>query len=192
MCWVALDRGIAIARSFGFDAPLERWEREREAIKSAVLGRGFSQRLNAFVQRFDTDILDASLLILPLVGFLPVADSRVQGTIEACRKHLMDQGFVSRYHADDGFKGDEGGFLLCNFWMIECLALSGKIAEAEKLLDTTMHAANDLGLFSEEYDPRSKAMLGNFPQAFSHIGYINAAASLIGSKRPDANPSCEK
>lgn len=188
MCWVALDRGIALARRFGFEAPLERWEREREAIKSEVLARGFSQRLNAFVQRFDTDILDASLLILPLVGFLPVTDSRIEGTIEACRNHLMAEGFVSRYHADDGLEGDEGGFLLCNFWMIECLALSGKIAEAEELLGTTMQAANDLGLFSEEYDPRSRQMLGNFPQAFSHIGYINAAAVLSGSQRPGANP----
>ncbi|AAM72588.1 MAG TPA: glycoside hydrolase family 15 protein [Chlorobaculum sp.] len=150
--------------------------------------RGFSQKLNAFVQRFDTEILDASLLIMPLVDFLPVTDQRIQGTIEACQTHLMDNGFIRRYRADDGLEEDEGGFLLCNFWMIECLALSGKSAEAEKLLGITMAAANDLGLFSEEYDPYSREMLGNFPQAFSHIGYINAAATLIDSKLPLANP----
>ncbi len=188
MCWVALDRGITIARKFGLDAPLERWECEREEIKNEVLSRGFSAKLNAFVQRFDTEILDASLLIMPLVNFLPVTDQRIQGTIEACQTHLMDNGFVRRYRIDDGLEGDEGGFLLCNFWMIECLALSGKIAEAEKLLSITMAAANDLGLFSEEYDPYSKEMLGNFPQAFSHIGYINATATLIDSKLPPANP----
>ncbi|UWX58271.1 glycoside hydrolase family 15 protein [Chlorobaculum sp. MV4-Y] len=184
MCWVALDRGIAIARKFRLDAPIERWARECEEIKNEVLRRGFSQQLNAFVQHFDTEIPDASLLIMPLVDFLPVTDPRIQGTIEACRTHLMDNGFVKRYRADDGLEGDEGRFLLCNFWIIECLALSGKIAEGEKLLGITMAAANDLGLFSEEYDPYSKEMLGNSPQAFSHIGYINATATLIDSKLP--------
>jgi len=184
MCWVALDRGITIARRFGFDAPLDRWTREREEIRSQVLSRGFSNKLNSFVQRFDTEILDASLLILPLVNFLPVSDHRIQGTIEACRTHLMNNGFIRRYLADDGLQGEEGGFLLCNFWMIECLALSGNIIEAEELLGVTMNAANDLGLFAEEYDPRRKEMLGNFPQAFSHIGYINAIAALLSGKLP--------
>ncbi len=184
MCWVALDRGITIARRFGFDAPIERWMRERDEIKRQVLTRGFSNKLNSFVQRFDTEILDASLLILPLVNFLPISDPRIQGTIEACRNHLMKNGFIRRYLTDDGLEGEEGGFVLCNFWMIECLALSGKIIEAEELLGVTMNAANDLGLFSEEYDPGRKEMLGNFPQAFSHIGYINAIAALLSGKLP--------
>ena len=184
MCWVALDRGITIAGRFGFEAPLERWSAEREAIKNEVIARGFSSRSNCFVQRYDTELLDASLLLLPLVNFLPISDSRIQGTIEACRTHLLQNGFVRRYVADDGLEGKEGGFVLCNFWLIECLALSGKIEAAEKLLAVTMRASNDLGLFSEEYDPHRGEMLGNFPQAFSHIGYINAVSALLAGKAP--------
>ncbi|NTW51674.1 MAG: DUF547 domain-containing protein [Chlorobiaceae bacterium] len=184
MCWVALDRGITIAGRFGFDAPLERWSKERDAIKSEVLSRGFSSRSNSFVQRYGSELLDASLLLLPLVNFLPISDSRIQGTIEACRNDLLQNGFVRRYLADDGLDGEEGGFVLCNFWLIECLALSGRIEEAEKLLAVTMEASNDLGLFSEEYDPDKGEMLGNFPQAFSHIGYINAVTALLAGKAP--------
>jgi GH15 family glucan-1,4-alpha-glucosidase len=191
MCWVALDRGITIAGRFGFDAPLERWSRERNSIREEVLSRGFSQGKNSFVQRYGSELLDASLLLLPLVNFLPVSDSRIQGTIEACRATLLQNGFVRRYFADDGLEGEEGGFVLCNFWLIECLALSGRIVEAEKLLDLTMLAANDLGLFAEEYDPRRGEMLGNFPQAFSHIGFINAVGALLAGKAPADTPDPE-
>lgn len=180
MCWVALDRGLTIAKRFGFKAPVERWAMEREIIKEDVLLRGFSRSRNSFVQRYGSDGLDASLLLLPLVNFLPFSDSRIQGTIDACMTHLMQEGFVRRYLADDGLEGREGGFVLCNFWLIECLALSGRIPEAEETLERTMAAANDLGLLSEEYDPTEKTMLGNFPQAFSHIGYINAISALSG------------
>ena len=191
MCWVALDRGITIARRFGFSAPLERWTKERETIKSEVLTRGFSKSRNSFVQRYGAEHLDASSLLLPLVNFLPVSDPRIQGTIEACRQHLLREGFVMRYLADDGLEGEEGGFVLCNFWLIECLALSGRIETAEKLLGQTMKAANDLGLFAEEYDPVRGEMLGNFPQAFSHIGYINAVAALLAGKAPAEMPDTE-
>ena len=191
MCWVALDRGITIARRFGFSAPLERWTNERDTIREEVLLRGFSRKLNSFVQRYDSELLDASLLLLPLVNFLPVSDSRIQGTIEACKNGLLQRGFVRRYFADDGLEGDEGGFVLCNFWLIECLALSGRIVEAEELLAVTMTAANDLGLFSEEYDPARAEMLGNFPQAFSHIGYINAIAALLSGKASSNTPDPE-
>ena len=191
MCWVALDRGITIAGRFGFDAPLARWSKEREIIRDEVLSRGFSRERNSFVQRYDTDLLDASLLLLPLVNFLPVSDSRIQGTIEACRSRLLQNGFVRRYIADDGLEGEEGGFVLCNFWLIECLALSGRIEEAEILLGRTMLAANDLGLFAEEYAPGRNEMLGNFPQAFSHIGYINAVGALLAGKAPAETPDTE-
>ncbi len=184
MCWVALDRGISIARRFGFNAPLERWSKERNAIRAEILERGFSLDRNSFVQRFGSDQLDASLLLLPLVNFLPVSDSRVQGTIDACMAGLVKNGFVRRYLAEDGLEGEEGGFVLCNFWLIECLALSGRTEEAEKVLVQTMKAANDLGLFAEEYDMMRGEMLGNFPQAFSHIGYINAVSALLAGKAP--------
>ena len=184
MCWVALDRGVTIAGRFGFSAPLERWSRELQAIRAEVLSRGFSTDRNSFVQRYGSDQLDASLLLLPLVNFLPVSDSRVQGTIDACMKNLLQEGFVRRYLAEDGLEGEEGGFVLCNFWLIECLALSGRIEEAEILLARTMKSSNDLGLFAEEYDQKRGEMLGNFPQAFSHIGYINAVAALLAGKAP--------
>jgi GH15 family glucan-1,4-alpha-glucosidase len=184
MCWVALDRGVTIARRFGFSAPLDRWSRELEAIRSEVLTRGFSADRNSFVQRYGSDQLDASLLLLPLVNFLPVSDRRIQGTIDACMKNLLQEGFVRRYLAEDGLEGEEGGFVLCNFWLIECLALSGRIEEAEILFARTMKSSNDLGLFSEEFDQKRGEMLGNFPQAFSHIGYINAVAALLAGKAP--------
>ena len=184
MCWVALDRGITIARRFGFSAPLERWSRELEAIRSDVLAQGFSADRNSFVQRYGSDELDASLLLLPLVNFLPISDRRIQGTIDACMNNLLQEGFVRRYLAEDGLEGEEGGFVLCNFWLIECLALSGRIEEAETVLARTMTSANDLGLIAEEYDQKRGEMLGNFPQAFSHIGYINAVAALLAGKAP--------
>ncbi|NTV98606.1 MAG: DUF547 domain-containing protein, partial [Chlorobiaceae bacterium] len=181
MCWVALDRGITIAKRFGFDAPLDIWMHERDAVKTEVLAKGFDQEQNSFVQKYGSRALDASLLLLPLSGFLPIDDPMMQGTIESCRRELMHHGFLLRYRTDDGLKGEEGGFVLCNFWLIECLALSGKTDEAMQLLKETLKASNHLGLFSEEYDGDNSEMLGNFPQAFSHIGYINAASAILGA-----------
>lgn len=192
MCWVALERGITIANRYGFSAPLERWSRELEAIRTEVLTQGFSTDRNSFIQRYGSDQLDASLLLLPLVNFLPVSDKRIQGTIDACMNNLLQEGFVRRYIGKDGLEGEEGGFVLCNFWLIECLALSGRIEEAETLLAQTMKSANDLGLFAEEYDQKRGEMLGNFPQAFSHIGYINAVAALISSKMPTETQDTER
>ena len=183
MCWVALDRGITIARRFGFDAPLDLWLKERTMIKEDILLKGFDQKLNSFVQKYHSTELDASLLLLPLTGFLPASDTRVQGTIEACENQLMDRGFLLRYRSSDGLKGEEGGFVLCNFWLVECLALSGKIEKATELLNKTITASNHLGLFSEEYSSASGEMLGNFPQAFSHIGYINAVSAILAAQR---------
>jgi GH15 family glucan-1,4-alpha-glucosidase len=179
MCWVALDRGIKIARRYGFEAPLEKWEQEKEAIKTEVLEKGYDSQLNSFVQRYGAKDLDASLLLVGLMGFLPLNDKRIQGTITACQKQLMKDGFLLRYIAEDGLEGEEGGFLLCNFWLIESLALSGKIDQAKELLLKTSQAANHLGLFAEEYDFKTSKALGNFPQAFSHIGYINSAIAIL-------------
>ncbi len=182
MCWVALDRGITIARRFGFDAPLAHWMKERERIREDILTKGFDTAANSFVQKYGSSELDASLLLLPIVGFLPAKDSRVQGTINACREKLMQGGFLLRYKAEDGLKGEEGGFILCNFWLVECLALSEKSEEALALLKQTVKASNHLGLFSEEFESSTHEMLGNFPQAFSHIGYINAVAAILAAE----------
>ena len=193
MCWVALDRGITIARRYGFDAPLDIWMKECNRIKEDILVKGFDHKLNSFVQKYGSSELDASLLLLPLNGFLPVDDARMQGTIDACKKQLMDRGFLLRYRSDDGLQGEEGGFVLCNFWLVECLALSGKTDEALDLLTKTLTASNHLGLFSEEYNSATCEMLGNFPQAFSHIGYINAVSAIIGahslSSKTEKEPS---
>ncbi len=185
MCWVAVDRGIKIANRYGFDAPLEQWEEARQNMKQEILSRGFSQELNSFVQFYDSSDVDASLLSVAVLDFLPVTDSRIQGTIDACQRELMKKGFLARYVAHDGMEGAEGAFVLCNFWLVEALAISGKNREAKELLATTMQAGNHLGLFAEEYDPQNKELLGNFPQAFSHIGFINAviAVKRLGLKK---------
>jgi hypothetical protein len=182
MCWVALDRGITIARRFGFDAPLTHWQEESDRIRKDILANGFDHASNSFVQKYGSVEFDASLLLLPIVGFLPIEDPRIQGTIKACKEKLMVHGFLLRYTAEDGLKGEEGSFVLCNFWLAECLALSGKIVEALALLDETVTASNHLGLFSEEFDSTSLEMLGNFPQAFSHIGYINAVMAILAAQ----------
>lgn len=178
MCWVAVDRGIKIAQRYGFDAPIEKWKEQRRKIKELILNKGFDTELNSFVQYFDSKELDASLLLIGLMDFLPVKDKRIQGTIDACQKHLMRDGFAARYTAHDGLEGDEGAFVLCNFWLIELLARSERLEEAKQLLSNTLKASNHLGLFAEEFDVNSGKLLGNFPQAFSHIGFINAAVSI--------------
>jgi len=182
MCWVALDRGIIIAKRYGFDAPVAEWIEEREIIKNDILEKGFNPDMKSFVQRYGSPELDASLLLLPLANFLPIDDERIQGTINACIKELMHHGFLSRYLADDGLDGEEGAFVLCNFWLIECLARSERIEEAEALMKETLRSANRLGLFSEEFNSNTGELLGNFPQAFSHIGYINAVTAIINAR----------
>ncbi|MDT8286653.1 MAG: glycoside hydrolase family 15 protein [Elusimicrobiales bacterium] len=179
MCWVALDRGTAIARRYGFEAPVGRWERIKGEIKAEVLERGYDAERGTLVQRYGSKELDASLLLAGLVGFLNPEDPRFQGTIDACRRELDRNGFLLRYASPDGLPGEEGAFLLCNFWLAEALALAGRAGEARSVLERTLGAANDLGLLAEEYDFRSGEQLGNFPQAFSHIGHINAAAALF-------------
>lgn len=182
MCWVALDRGLTIARRYGFPADNDRWERTRSAIKAEVLEQGFSSSKQAFVQHYGTEELDASTLLIPLLGFLPPDDHRVVSTVEAVIRELGQGDFIYRYRAEDGLQGSEGTFLLCSFWLIDCLIAMGRLQEAEKRLRSAERAASRLGLFAEEYDVSWRESLGNFPQAFTHIGYINSVLNLNEAK----------
>lgn len=181
MCWVALDRAIRIAERLGWERDLRGWRREREVIRASILEQGYDAERGTFVQRFGGTQLDASNLLIPLVGFLPASDPRVQGTIDATLRELTEGGLVRRYlpeTAADGVGGGEGAFVICTFWLVDALALSGRTAEAWEVFDTVLGMANDLGLYAEEIDPGTGAFLGNFPQAFSHVGLINSAHFL--------------
>lgn len=193
MCWAALDRGLTIADSENFEAPVQRWQETRAAIKQAVLDRGFDDNLNSFVQSFDeTETLDATGLLIPIVGFLPIDDPRVQGTINAIDERLAtEDGLVYRYDGEDGLPGEEGAFVLCSFWLINALALSGRVDEARKRFESILEYVSPIGLLAEEIDPETGTQLGNFPQAFSHIGLINAALYLgnaEGREQPTLEP----
>lgn len=177
MCWVALDRGIRMAREFALTAPLERWEAERAAVHADVLANGWSEQKQSFVQYYGTQALDASNLVIPMVGFLPHHDPRVVGTIQATLRELTSEGeeLVYRYRNEDGIQGGEGVFSICTFWLAEALALSGEREHAQRIFARMIAHANHLGLYSEELDPTTGEFLGNFPQAFTHIALINCA-----------------
>ncbi len=183
MCWVALNRGIIIAKRYGFAADIGKWERTAAEIKTEVFEKGWSEKKQAFVQHYETEALDASNLLIPLLGFLPHDDPRVVSTIEAVMRELGHDGFLYRYRTEDALSGNEGTFLLCTFWLIDTLIALDRIDEAEHLLHNVQRTANHLGLFAEEYDMVWKEPLGNFPQAFTHIGYINSVVALIQAKR---------
>ena len=187
MCWVALDRGIKMATDRGFDAPLDHWREVRSEIRGVVLERGFNESINSFVRSFEADeYLDASALRIPLVGFLPFDDPRVQGTIDAVRERLTtERGLVRRYEGEDGLPGGEGAFILCSFWLVDCLALSGDVEEAETLFENILELASPLGLLSEEVVPETGELLGNYPQAFSHLGFINSAIYICTAQAED-------
>ncbi len=185
MAWVALDRAIKDAETYGFDGPLDEWHSVRQAIHAAVCTQGYSQAKHSFVQSFGSEDLDASLLMVPLVGFLPHDDPRVVGTVAAIQRDLMADGFVMRYRTESGADGlppGEGAFLACSFWLADCLHKQGKTAEARAMFQRLLSLRNDLGLLSEEYDPRAKRLVGNFPQAFSHIALISTALNLSGQQ----------
>jgi GH15 family glucan-1,4-alpha-glucosidase len=190
MTWVAVDRAIKSIERFGVEGPLERWKRLRQTIHDDVCRNGFSAERNAFVQYYGGTALDASVLLIALEGFLPVTDPRVVGTIEAIRRELTVDGFVLRYSTDesqDGLPGSEGAFLICSFWLADCLAMLGRRGEARALFERLLEIRNDLGLLAEEYDPRSKRQLGNFPQAFSHVGLIVTARNCAQHEAPAAH-----
>jgi GH15 family glucan-1,4-alpha-glucosidase len=178
MCWVALDRGVAIAKRYGFQTDLKRWEEVRGYIKSDIMMRGWNEQIQAFVGYYGGDGLDAATLLIPIVGLLPFDDPRVVANMEAVRKGLCSEGLIYRYTSPDGVAGGEGAFLSCSFWFIDSLVAMGRCVEAESYLDRMLGYSNHLGLFSEEYDPVKSVALGNFPQAFTHIGFINSVIAL--------------
>ncbi|MBA3984470.1 MAG: glycoside hydrolase family 15 protein [Acidimicrobiia bacterium] len=197
MCWVAFDRAIRAVEGFGLDGPADRWRMLRGEIHQEVCERGWDDERRTFTQSYGSTELDASLLMLPMVGFLHPQDERVVGTIDAVRRELTVDGFVERYPTEhgmsvDGLPGREGAFLLCTFWLADALALTGQVDEASALFERLVGLTNDVGLLAEEYDPVQRRMLGNFPQAFSHVGLVNTALNLTealgpaGRRRKDA------
>jgi alpha,alpha-trehalase len=179
MCWVALDRAVALADRLDASDRVEAWKRTQDQIRRAILSKGWSDAANAFTQSFGSDDLDASSLMLPLVGFLPADDPRVLATINATEEHLTDErGLVYRYRSHDGLEGEEGTFLLCTFWLAQALARAGQPARARTVFERAAAFVNDVGLLAEQVDAVGGELLGNFPQAFSHIGLINAAWAI--------------
>jgi GH15 family glucan-1,4-alpha-glucosidase len=184
MAWVAFDRAVKAVEKLGREGPVERWKAVRDAIKEDVLANGYNPDLRSFVQYYGSDRLDASLLLIPLVGFLPANDERVVGMVAAIESDLMRDGFVERYRADtdnvdvDGLPPGEGVFLPCSFWLVAVLARQGRLDEAVELYERLLSLRNDLGLISEEYDPDRKRLVGNFPQAFTHLALVETAFSL--------------
>ena len=187
MCWVAFDRAVKAVEQFGREGPVERWREIRERIHDDVCKNGWSEKRRAFVQFYGCDELDASLLLLPITGFLPCSDPRVRSTIEAIQRDLTQDGFVMRYRTKesiDGLPPGEGVFLACSFWLADCLILLGRRDEAYALFERCCRLANDVGLLAEEYDPRSGRQLGNFPQAFTHVALVNTAMNLSRESKP--------
>ena len=192
MAWLAFDRAVKMSEQCNCAAEehLERWREIRDEIHRQVCERGYNAKKKAFTQFYGSDELDASLLMMPLGGFLPIDEERVVNTIEAIERELMWEGFVLRYRAQisdvDGLPGGEGVFLPCSFWLAACLHLMGRKDEARDLFERLLKLRNDLGLYSEEYDPRAKRQLGNFPQAFTHVALINCAQLLSGRRQVPA------
>lgn len=185
MAWVAFDRAIKTAETFGLDGPLEHWRAVRDEIHDDVCRHGFDAKRGSFVQSYGSHELDASLLMIPEVGFLPPSDPRVQGTLQAIREDLMTDGLVQRYrshHAADGLPAGEGVFLACSFWMVDNLVMQGRRDEAQQLFEHLLSLRNDVGLLAEEYDTVHRRQVGNFPQAFSHIALVHAALRLSGDR----------
>ncbi len=184
MCWVALERAVALADRIDGRERVAGWEQARDEIRQAILTRGWSDRANAFTQSFGSDELDACSLMIPLVGFLPATDRRVLATIDATLDRLTDdRGLVYRYRSHDGLEGEEGTFLLCTFWLAEALALAGQLERARTVFERAAAFVNDVGLLAEEVDASTGELLGNFPQAFSHIGLVNAAWAISEAER---------
>jgi GH15 family glucan-1,4-alpha-glucosidase len=195
MTWVAFDRGIKSAERFGFEAPLERWRMLRDLICRDVCEKGFDPAQNTFVESYGSQMLDASILLLPAVGFLPASDPRVRGTIAAVEKHMMRDGFVLRHdprEVSDEQQPIEGAFLACTFWLADAHVLAGDVAKARTLFERVVAVANDLGLLAEEFDSGAGRQTGNFPQALTHIALINTAHNLSDAGRPVEKPVVQR
>ena len=187
MAWVAFDRTIKSAESFGLEGPLDEWRNLRDEVCDDVCTRGYDKKLGAFVQAYGSEQLDASLLLLPNVGFLPVTDPRIAGTIKAVERSLLRGGLVMRYSTEDvedALPPGEGAFLACSFWLVDVYILQERLEEAENLFRRLVGLCNEVGLLSEEYDPSSKRLIGNFPQAFSHVALVNSAYNLTRVRKP--------
>ena len=190
MAWVAFDRAVKTVEKFGRDGDVDRWRAARDEIHREVCEKGFSKKRNSFIQHYGSEELDASLLMLPLVGFLPPSDPRIASTVEAIEKHLLVDGFLRRYTSGvDGLAGEEGVFLPCTFWLADNYNLLGRRDEARKLFTRLLSLVNDVGLLAEEYDPKQKRQLGNFPQAFTHVSLINTARNLADEPGPASDRS---
>jgi GH15 family glucan-1,4-alpha-glucosidase len=184
MCWVALDRAIALADRLDAADRLDRWKTTRDEIAAAIATKGWNDKAGAFTQSFGSEELDASNLMMPIVGFVSADNPRMKATIDATAERLTDErGLVYRYLAHDGLDGEEGTFLLCTFWLAQAQALAGELDRAKKTFETALSFCNDVGLLAEEVDPRTGELLGNFPQAFSHIGLVNAAYAISEAER---------
>jgi GH15 family glucan-1,4-alpha-glucosidase len=187
MAWVAFDRAIKSAEAFSLACPLDRWRSIAAEIHADVCDHGFNRELGCFVQAYGTKVLDASLLLLPSVGFLPVDDKRIAGTIQAIERGLVVDGLVLRYDStrtEDGLPAGEGAFLACSFWLVDAYILQKRWHEARALFDRLLDLRNDVGLLSEEYDPHGRRMVGNFPQAFTHVALVNSAFNLTRAEKP--------
>jgi GH15 family glucan-1,4-alpha-glucosidase len=194
MTWVTFDRGIKSAESFNFKAPLVKWRVLRDAIHRDVCTKGFDTELNCFVESYGSKMLDASILLLPSVGFLPPDDPRVRGTLEAVERHLVRDGFVLRHDPREISEEQpaEGAFLACSLWLADAWVLSGEFAKAQELFARVVAIANDLGLLAEEYDTAARRQTGNFPQALTHIALINTAHNLSAAKQAGEKPAMQR
>ncbi|MFL9824502.1 glycoside hydrolase family 15 protein [Rhodoplanes sp. SY1] len=187
MCWLAYDRALRSAEEHGLPGPLDRWRAKREAIHADICAKGVDPGRGCFVQAYGSRELDASLLLLPIVGFLPVGDPRIAATVTAIEHDLLAHGFVLRYRSEttaDGLPPGEGVFLACSFWLVDVYVLQGRIDEARALFERLLSLANDVGLFAEEYDVHARRQVGNFPQAFTHVALVNSAYNLVAARAP--------
>jgi GH15 family glucan-1,4-alpha-glucosidase len=194
-CWMAFDRAVKAVEWFGLDGPVDRWRQLRDDIHAEVCATSWNSEREAFVQYPGSRNLDSSLLLMPLVGFLPADDPRMLSTVRAIEQELAVDGLLLRYQPDEdleGVAGDEGAFLLCSFWLADNYAMSGRTEDAERLFQRLLALRNDVGLLAEEYDPRSGMALGNMPQAFSHVGLINTARNLVHAEAPAAHRSSHR
>ena len=195
MAWVAMDRAVKSAELCNLEGPLDHWRAIRDEIHADVCRNAFNPRVNAFVQAYGSDLADASVLLMPLVGFLPASDPRIRGTVACVEKHLLVDGFVLRYDSeatDDGLPPGEGAFLACSFWLADNYVLLGRRDDAMRLFERLLSLRNDVGLLAEGYDPRNKCLVGNFPQAFSHIALLSTAFNLAEFEPPSKRPADQR
>jgi len=181
---VAFDRAVKLIENDGFGGPLDKWRATRDEIHADVCERGFDSERNSFVQYYGSRNLDASLLRLPLAGFLPAQDPRIVGTVQAIQEELVEGGLVQRHRGETATRKNEGAFIPCSFWLVDCLVAMNRIDEARAIYERVVGLCNDVGLLSEEYDASKAQMLGNFPQALTHIGLINSTFNLFHHEKP--------